>query len=137
MWGELLSTILLTYVTGVYSAYSKKNHFLMAYRFNFKTQEYFICEPKHCLSFIIERKYTFIFNTTPYCMQQRLLFAWLPGHATELRGRTFFIPALIKRFAFKAFIRALELHRLNGKKREYLQIRYFKIKMSISQGMNK
>lgn len=90
----------------------------------------FICEAKHCLIFI--RCYRIL--NFYYLLKEAILYFWhnsllnsvqssvcLPWQVTEFRGRTFFIPALKKRLAFKTFIRTSELHELNGgKKRVYL-----------------
>lgn len=107
----------------------KRDHFLMAYRFNFKAHSdillmnlsivFALSDGKFwkikILLLVIERKCHF--SAQSHTEFRRDLIDCLPGHATDLGGRTSRIPALVQRLTFKAVIRALELHKLKGKKR--------------------
>lgn len=107
----------------------KRDHFLTAYRFNFKAHSDILLMnlsivfalsdvgelwKMKILSLVIERKCHF--SAQSHTEFRRDLIDCLPGHATDLGGRTFRIPALVQRLTFKAVIRALELHKLKGKK---------------------
>lgn len=108
----------------------KRNHVLMSCTFNYKAHSNLLFvnqrnafplsdfRPFLKLIFALNnwKKIRFYFQNNPTLNSVEISFICLPGHATELGGRTFFRPTFIKRFAFKAFIRAFQLHKLKGKK---------------------